>query len=387
MYRIKNGTPQNKKQNQNTSISADKFEMEAYKKNPIYKPAQGGMINIFRLFICKSFALLRAGGHLSLIFPMGYMCDLSAKGLRNFTLNSNAINYIEAFPERDDENKRVFKSAKMSVCILGASKCPVSGNTQFPMRISRDKFVDLNMPVAFMSRNDIQMIDGGSLTIPVVSPEEFSVLVKICSGSQRLKAFSKCYTGEIDLSLNKKYIRLDDSFARMLRGAQVQKYYITNHISQGDIYYLDDGLYLTENNSEKSHHHEKSRIVMQGITGVNEKFRLKMTISEAGTYCANSVNYLLIAEHIKYFLGLLNSNVLNWFFSKLSTNSNVNGYEVDNLPVRVASDSVIGNVEECVELLLHNPEDQAVREKLDSIVYKIYGISESEQTIIERQTS
>lgn len=206
----------NKKQNQNTSISANRFEMDAYKKAPIYKPAQGGMINIFRLFICKSFALLRTGGHLSLIFPMGYMCDLSSKGLRDFTLNSNSINYIEAFPERDDENKRVFRSAKMSVCILGASKQTVSGDNKFPVRISRDRFVDLNMPVAYMSKNDIETIDSESLTIPLVSPEEYSLLVKICSGSQRMKSFSKCYTGEIDLSLNKKYIRLDDSFSRML---------------------------------------------------------------------------------------------------------------------------------------------------------------------------
>lgn len=79
----------NKKQNQNTSIMANEFELNCYKTADIYKPAKGGMINIFRLFICKSFDLLKENGHTSLIFPMAFMCDLSAYGLRNYILNYN----------------------------------------------------------------------------------------------------------------------------------------------------------------------------------------------------------------------------------------------------------------------------------------------------------
>lgn len=65
--------------------------------------------------------------------------------------------------------------------------------------------------------------------------------------------------------------------------------------------------------------------------GVNEKHRLKITLSNEGEYCTNSVNYLLCGQDNLYFLGLLNSHLLNWYFTKLSTNSNVNGYEVDNI--------------------------------------------------------
>ncbi len=376
----------NKKQNQNTSIIADNYEIDYYKKSTIYKPAQGGMINIFRLFICKSFNLLRMNGHLSLIFPMAYMCDLSAKGLREFTLNENRIDYLEAFPERDNENRRVFKSAKMSVCILGASKTLTDANARFPMRISHDRFVDMSMPVTMMSKVDIMTIDNKSLTIPLVLPQEFEILIKMCSTAKRLREYSKCYTGEIDLSLNKKYVRLEENFALMLRGAQVQKFYTTNEISQGDIYYLDEKMYLAENSSDKSLHHEYSRIVMQGITGVNEKYRLKMTLSERGTYCANSVNYLLINDHLYYFLGLCNSNLLNWFFAKLSTNSNVNGYEVDNLPIVMGSTEEIDTVEQTVKSLLQEPHNVDLKQKLDNLVYNIYCLNSSEQEIIEMQT-
>lgn len=375
----------NKKQNQNTSIMADEYELKYYKTNFVYKPAKGGMINIFRLFICKSFDLLRRDGHLSLIFPMAFMCDLSASSLRKYVLEENLIDYLEAFPERDNENKRVFSSAKMSVCILGASKTKTKENIKFPVRISDDRFVDINSPKTWMSKDDIKLIDASSLTIPLMTPTEYEVLLKVCKDSQRMMEFSKCYTGEIDLSLNKKYIHLENTYTKMLRGAQVQKFYLTDDISQGDILYLDAVLYLQENDTPRSKHHSEKRIVMQGITGVNEKYRLKMTIADEGMFCANSVNYLMCGEMTYYFLGLLNSHLLNWFFAKLSTNSNVNGYEVDNIPIKIADCVLQKEVQSVVQSLLKEPDNQQMLQELDAMVYKIYSLTEDEQKIVEQR--
>ncbi|MDN0044159.1 Eco57I restriction-modification methylase domain-containing protein [Mediterraneibacter glycyrrhizinilyticus] len=375
----------NKKQNQNTSIKASAADLKYYKSTALYAPAKGGMINIFRLFVCKAFDILKQGGHLSFIFPMAFMCDLSAYKLREFVLKKNRIDYLEAFPERDNENKRVFRSAKMSVCILGASKVEQSPDIGFPVRISRDKFVDLQSPQTMMCRNDIELIDSASLTIPLMSPEEFEILLKICTGSRRMFEISKCYTGEIDLSLNKKYVRLESTYSRMLRGAQVQKYYITDNISQGDILYLDKESYLQDNSSPKSRHHLNKRIVMQGITGVNERFRLKMALSESGEFCANSVNYLLIDDKdIYYYLGLCNSHLLNWYFAKLSTNSNVNGYEVDNLPIKVIDGIEKEKISKLVKTLLKEPADSETERELNSIVYSIYGLNDAQIHIVEK---
>ena len=47
---------------------------------------------------------------------------------------------------------------------------------------------------------------------------------------------------------------------------------------------------------------------MQGITGVNEKWRLKMTMAQPPYFCANSVNYLIpdMTDDFDYFiLGIL----------------------------------------------------------------------------------
>lgn len=375
----------NKKQNQKTGIKVSEADLEYYKSNPLYKPAKGGMLNIYRLFICKSHYLLKENGYMSLIFPMAFLCDLSAAELRKFVLNQESIVCIEAFPERDDEKKRVFQSAKMSVCILGSQKNTGSLDRKFKLRINDDRFVNSSYDYTYISSNDINCIDSASNTIPLVNQMELSILLKMCQNSKRLKEYSKCYTGEIDLSLDKKYVRLENNFHKMLRGAQVQRFYLTDDISQGDILYLDSDLYLSEVSSPRSKHHSNQRIVMQGITGVNERYRLKMAISPKGIFCANSVNYLLINENIECFLGILNSNLLNWFFKKLSTNSNVNGYEVDNLPITMAdSKTVLKLKKHVIDLLSSSDLNKAALEKtINMLVYSIYRLTDEEIELVE----
>lgn len=379
----------NKKQNQNTSIMATPMEVEYYKKNSIYKAAKGGMLNIFRLFICKSHYLLKENGHMSLIFPMAFMCDLSAYELRQFIFANEKIEYIEAFPERDNENKRVFRSAKMSVCILGSNRAVCSMDRKFKMRINDDKFVNTGYEQILISPNEIKSIDEKALTIPLVNSIELKILLKMCRNAKRLKHYSKCYTGEIDLSLDKKYVTLDSDYHKMLRGAQVQRFFITDNISQGDILYLDSSAYLANVHSPRSMHHKSKRIVMQGITGVNERYRLKMNLIDEGIFCANSVNYLIVEEKPEFILGLCNSRLLNWFFKKLSTNSNVNGYEVDNLPIVWADEQTVEKIRNIVVTLISSVNEsdrynEQLENELNLHIYSAYGLSQDEINEVEK---
>ena len=122
----------------------------------------------------------------------------------------------------------------------------------------------------------------------------------------------------------------------LIKGAGVQKWYLPEKMSQGIVEYLIYKDYLAQNKGEKNTHFNFSRIVMQGITGVDEKHRIKATILPKGVFCGHSINYISlkgISEFKSmYYLALLNSEFSNWFFKKFSTNSNVNSYEIHNLP-------------------------------------------------------
>lgn len=132
---------------------------------------------------------------------------------------------------------------------------------------------------------------------------------------------------------------------------------------------------------------------MQGITGVNEKHRLKLALIDNNEFCANSANYIIENNKLKieYIIGVLNSKLMNWFFKKLSTNSNVNGYEIDNLPIKISNENdLIKNVSEYLKIkeLNSNKENIELFEKnIDRIVYDIYGLKEEDIKHIEGDES
>ena len=163
-------------------------------------------------------------------------------------------------------------------------------------------------------------------------------------------------------------------------------------MSQGEIEYLDSVSYLKENSGKKSQHYKLRRIVMQGITGVDEKTRLKMTVIDANIFCGNSVNYILIDDsslEYEFLLGLLNSRLLNWYFKVFSTNSNVNGYEVDNLPmpniVEVDQKTISNRVDRILAAKRANPEADTSKweREIDEMVYALYGLTEDEIKVVE----
>jgi hypothetical protein len=117
-----------------------------------------------------------------------------------------------------------------------------------------------------------------------------------------------------------------------------------------------------------------------------------MTLAQ-NVFCANSVNYLVIQEsHIneKFVLGFMNSRLANYVFKKFSTNSNVNGYEVDNLPF--PKEIPAASEQRCIALVntiledkqRHAGADTSAREReIDQIIYAIYSLTPEEIDIVE----
>ena len=329
----------NKRQNQKTGYSISTSSVESIKERDEYKPILRGMINVCALFIRRSFSLLRPSGIFAEIFPLAFACDWSYGPLRVFALRSNQVLRLEAFPERDDPRRRVFASAKMSVSVLVARRGRCDTPQPFALRIHSGPSVDLSNTPTEMHPSDIQAFDP-SCAIPLVSQHDADRLRYIYSNAVRLSEIGKCHTGEVDLTLCRKFITSDARQATMHKGAIIDRYLVRKSMSQGEIEYLDSKAFLKakgKRTTSSAWHHQDHRIAMQGITGINECVRLKMTLLGPGVFCANSVNYVRLESpsltDYLFVLAVLNSDVVNFVFRSFSTNSNVNGYEVDNLPI------------------------------------------------------
>jgi len=232
---------------------------------------------------------MRKTGVVTYIIPYAFMCDSSSKGLRKFVLTEKQFKFIEAFPERDDPNKRLFEAVKMSTCIVCIRN--TREDTLFPIRTHYSREISFEVPTVHINNSIIKSIDPENLSLPLMSDADMVIVKHILQNvPTRLCDFGRCYEGEINLTFHKEYLSSKDSLAPMIKGASIQRYQLLKVMSQGENEYLNSTAFLKDNSSPKSKHHKFRRIVMQGITGVNEPVRLKTTIIDSMIFCGNSAN-------------------------------------------------------------------------------------------------
>lgn len=358
-----------------------------FEKNPAYKIAFGGKLNAYKLFLANALNILvKKSGIICYIIQNSFLADLQAVNLRKHTLSECQLLTIDSFPERDNKKKRVFASVKMSVCIVLLRK--ERSNKSFTLHVWDDKAKSSGTSSSF-SCKEIKSIDPIYYTIPRLREEMKPIVIKM-KAKNAIRV--KCKEGELNMTFHRKYFTNNSSFPVIMKGAGIQRYFHTQKMSQGTIEYLDEAAYLQDKGTtDKSMHHTQRRIVMQGMTGANDKRRLIMTIVPAGLYLANSCNYIMPQSEIplESLLAILNSKLANAFFRCFSTNSNVNGYEVENIPIPKMSVETSGQLAAKATLLLElnklgrNQNSVKLEAEIDSIVYSLFGLDEKEISFIE----
>ena len=361
--------------------------LKHYKSDKRFKSSVGGKLNAYKLFLSLAPKLLKFEGYNCQIVQISLLGDNQAKKLRKYYLSEQSIVTISAFPERDDVNRRVFEEAKMSVCIL-LSQNKIS-DSFFSLKISYERNIEVEN--IYLNREIIESIDSSIYSIPIADKPNIELLKKFYSNKSKIKDTYKCYQGELNISSHKKFFTNKYNDYLLLKGAQIQKYYTTLNPSQGTLEYVRYADYIRNVNSPKSKHHNFERIVMQGITGVNEKNRLKVAVSNEKEFCGHSTNYIVLKEeftdHKFILLALLNSALYNWAFKITSTNSNVNSYEIESLPFpkELNYENVVSKVTHILKLKNQNPESNTtvLEQEIDQMVYKLYDLTEEEIQIVE----
>ena len=352
-----------------------------------YKIAFGGKLNAYKLFIANALNVLcKNDGVMCVICQNSLLADRQATNLRKHILEHNQFISIDSYPERDSKKKRVFESVKMSVCIPIVRKH--EGNEYFGVFIWEDKNKTTGLSTRY-NVEEIKSMDASECSIPRLKSEYIPIIIKIIN---RKDINLKCYEGELNMTFHKKYFTTSISNPIILKGAAIQRYYYTLQMSQGEIEYLDERKYMKDfGTSEKSKHHNYPRIAMQGMTGANDKIRIVMSLVPKGYYLANSCNYVFAPESytIETLLAILNSKLINWYFRCFSTNSNVNGYEIDNLPIPQINDDTQNALKNLVLSIMSKKQKDTITDtmkeesEIDNFVYKLYGLTEEEIKIVE----
>lgn len=369
-----------------------KEEVKTLKSLKKYNPAFGGKLNAYKPFLALALNdLSKPDGIVNFIFQNSFLADRQATALRKFVMSNHNILKIDSFPERDNKKKRVFESVKMSVCIVLVKNRKVSPTSLFSVNIwnERDMLTGLFTHFSF---DEIQRIDSVDFSIPRLESKYVPLIIKLIS---KREITLSCFQGELNVSVHKKYFTQQPDQPIILKGAAIQRYFHTLNMSQGVVEYVDEEAYLSKcGNTPKSQHHKLDRIGMQGMTGANDKIRLVSTLIPKGFYMAHSCNYILSDDsyNIHAILSLLNSKCLNWFFRRFSTNSNVNSYEVENLPIPNMEGKIETILSELSKKILDtktfdsNNDTSELEQEIDHIVYHLYELTYDEVLIVDPET-
>lgn len=322
----------------------------ALKSSRYYDYAKGGRLNMFQFFYPLAINVAMDNGIVSLITQNSILAEDSALGNRKLFFAQTDILSIDSFPERDNKNLRVFESAKMSVCICTLRRnnhpdiCNIIPINVWHSRYMQDKH-ELNITV-----EEIMEMYPEDIIIPISSNEKFTILKEIKKKSQY---HINASAGEIDMTKYKSIFNTIGLGTRVITGAQIQRYYITNTPSQGDVIYIDDSS-KPQLSSKRKAEISQPRIVLQRITGVDSKVRIIATLINGSMYCANSTNYIADDKilSIKYLLGVLNSSLVNFFIKQTSTNTNITAKVLSSIPIAVPPNDVQGLIATIVDYII-----------------------------------
>ena len=390
---------------------------EYIKFNNSYEAALGGKLNLFRFFVVKFNRLTKIKGRYGMIIPSSILGDKSCSLTREFLLAFTDSLEFDCFPQKDSPSKRIFEDAKLSTTILFGDRSEFIAENQRKFTIRTypgNSFTDSHKKCK-IKYNDLKKIDSENLPIPLIDEDNWQLLTKIHSRKNikplgQLAEHFVVRRGEINQTIYKEFIQEEKSKSeRLIKGVQIGQYRFNQKLSQGNVEWFNEKEFLKKNNYKDII--DLERIATQRITGVDERLRIVATIIEPKAYFAdstNSVHKLSSSKYsLKYLLGLLNSNLLQWRFKLTSTNNNVGTNELEALPIATIEfsdttylklhDRVSELAEQLIDLngqiqgtkLTSNLEQLEskkahLEKRMNEVIYEIYGITDlKEIEIIE----
>jgi adenine-specific DNA-methyltransferase len=354
-----------------------------------YKYALGGKLNLYRHFIERSVQLLSENGILSFIVPSTLIADKNTQGIRKMFKEKGSLKFLIEFPEKEKVFESVTQATTVFLFTTGKS------SSVFSLSVGLNSAVLPPDSHADIHWDEVESLFGEALVFPLIkSNYELELMKEIHKDSKNLKKLVNCYQGDINVSSRKGDLRNVKTDFLLVRGEHVQAYGVNLSDTDPDRRWIEIQKSELKGTLEQV---TRERLVMQGISNMGTKFRLQVGKIPAGVVVGHSANVLEIINDdidVNSTLAILNSKLMNWYYKKISTNNNVNIYEMDDLPIRVFKGEKLKKINSLVNRVLEikstknptsklNEEIESLQSQIDILVYELYEIESSKIRIIE----
>lgn len=299
-----------------------------------------GKNNFYKLFVARSFDLLREGGRLSFIVPMSLLGDEQASGIRNLLLEGGRFIRVDGFPQKDRVADRVFSDAKLSTALFVYQKSANKDASEqpFEIRIHPRQLISNQGDPLRLTGAAVRLYDPSNLTIVGAQQTDWD-LVKQLDPERiaRLGDFAEFFQGEVNETNTRKRGHLVPPGAGKLvtRGACICLYQ-TRVASQGEDFYLDVAAFQNSaGNDTKAFHSRYERVALQESSPQNNFRRVIAARLPAEEFCNHTINYTTTSHSLvdlSLILFVLNSSFADWYFRLGSTNAHVSQYQLQTIP-------------------------------------------------------
>ncbi len=377
-------------------------------------------INIYAIFVERSLSLLNKSGVLGYIIPNSILYQSSYTKLRKKILDHYGINKIIRLP--DD----TFVKVKAETVILVLTK-DKSDDCECIIFDRQDKINSISGEDAKEEKvlhpkewllNDFNVFDiytGKEITnlLGKIANDRIK-LEDLCDFTLGITPYDK-YKGHTQKQIKEKVFHAtfakDDSFKKLLDGADVSRYKVTWNGTG----YISYGKWLGAPREKRFFVGDRI-LIRQIVSG--SPLRIYAAYTNEELYNVQSIFNILVKNdcklHTKYFLGIINSKLMNFYHSNKFLDLSKNLFQkiliqncklfpmqtIDFQSVNEKSqhDKMVFLVDKMIEakkqLAAATTEKDgtyyenmcnAIDRQIDQLVYELYGLTEEEINIVEGQ--
>ncbi|MDR1270852.1 MAG: Eco57I restriction-modification methylase domain-containing protein [Planctomycetaceae bacterium] len=371
---------------------------------------QNYQLESYMLFLEQAFVLLlKEGGKYGMIFPNPWLTNLRQRNLRKFIFEKATVNEIIHFKQP------VFPQTTVDTEIVLLTNIRVKNNIVkitivekgSSLRQDKHEIITHNQEEWIAAKGDVinifQTTKEKKLSKKILKDttkleEYFTIHVGIKpyqAGKGKPKQTKSDVTNRVFDSDRKK----NNLYRAYLRGVDINRY-STLPLKER---YIKFGLWLAEPRPVVNFDADVKIFMRQ--TGDS----LIGTIDTKQYLCLNNMHVLVPKAttkcDAKYFLGIINSRLLNWYYQSINPEkgealAEVKKANIAILPIKIANVKVQHEIIRLVDQLLKLNEEKSktklqteisqietkinyCEDKINSLIYELYGLTDKEIKIVE----
>ena len=349
-----------------------------------YSVAHGGKVNLYKLFIEKAINLLKEKGWFGFICPSNYLSSADSFELRKMIIDKTALYEIIEYTEKD----RVFQGVTQALTTIVFQK--LSAPFQSFSLVTSKHGKNIGSQKDFLKNDSLEFIFCNDL------------INKMRSLKIRFSDIADGYQGEINVSIHKELFSNSPKINSLplLRGNLIGPYQL-----------LDKTREFCPISADKREHYKIERIAFQEVSNQQQHRRVRAVPIDQNILCGHTTNYCFAKDkryNLLYLAGLLNSKLINYYFSYFNNTNHVPIGEIMNIPSppinfsnpseKARHDQIISLVDRMIALNKNLPsaktpddrvrlerELKATDDEIDRLVYQLYGLTDEEIAIVEEK--